>query len=68
MTAPGSSCRSQSKTAGRKYAHKGTISRSCAHHAPLRAEFDRAIGDVIDSGAFAGGPFVEKLSGFLRLQ
>ncbi len=31
-----------------------------AHHAPLRAEFDRAIGDVIDSGAFAGGPFVEK--------
>jgi dTDP-4-amino-4,6-dideoxygalactose transaminase len=31
-----------------------------AHHAPLRDEFDRAIGAVIDSGAFAGGPFVEK--------
>jgi dTDP-4-amino-4,6-dideoxygalactose transaminase len=31
-----------------------------AHHAPLRDEFDRAIGEVIDSGAFAGGPFVEK--------
>jgi dTDP-4-amino-4,6-dideoxygalactose transaminase len=31
-----------------------------AHHAPLRAEFDQAIGDVIDSSAFAGGPFVEK--------
>ena len=31
-----------------------------AHHAPLRAKFDRAIGEVIDSGAFAGGPFVEK--------
>ncbi|MFL6514837.1 MAG: DegT/DnrJ/EryC1/StrS family aminotransferase [Chthoniobacterales bacterium] len=31
-----------------------------AHHAPLREEFDRAIGEVIDSGAFAGGPFVEK--------
>ena len=31
-----------------------------AHHAPLRAEFDRAIAEVIDSGAFAGGPFVEK--------
>jgi dTDP-4-amino-4,6-dideoxygalactose transaminase len=31
-----------------------------AHHAPLRQEFDRAIGEVIDSGAFAGGPFVEK--------
>ena len=30
------------------------------HHAPLRAEFDRAISEVIDSGAFAGGPFVEK--------
>jgi len=30
------------------------------HHAALRDEFDRAIGDVIDSGAFAGGPFVEK--------
>ena len=29
-----------------------------AHHAPLRAEFDQAIGEVIDSGAFAGGPFV----------
>ena len=29
-----------------------------AHHAPLRAEFDAAIGEVIDSGAFAGGPFV----------
>lgn len=31
-----------------------------AHHAPLREEFDRAIGEVIDTGAFAGGPFVEK--------
>jgi dTDP-4-amino-4,6-dideoxygalactose transaminase len=31
-----------------------------AHHAPLRAEFDRVICEVIDSGAFAGGPFVEK--------
>src|SRR5436305_933914 len=31
-----------------------------AHHAPLRAEFDRVIGAVIDSGAFAGGPFVEQ--------
>ena len=31
-----------------------------AHHAPLREEFDRAIAEVIDSGAFAGGPFVEK--------
>jgi len=29
-----------------------------AHHAPLRAEFDRAIGEVIDSNAFAGGPVV----------
>lgn len=29
-----------------------------AHHAPLRSEFDRAIREVIDSGAFAGGPFV----------
>jgi dTDP-4-amino-4,6-dideoxygalactose transaminase len=31
-----------------------------AHHAALRGEFDRAIGEVIDSSAFAGGPFVEK--------
>jgi len=31
-----------------------------AHHAPIRAELDRAIQEVIDSGAFAGGPFVEK--------
>jgi dTDP-4-amino-4,6-dideoxygalactose transaminase len=29
-----------------------------AQHAPLRAEFDRAIASVIDQGAFAGGPFV----------
>ena len=29
-----------------------------AQHAPLRAEIDRAIAEVIDSGAFAGGPFV----------
>ncbi len=29
-----------------------------AHHAPHRAEFDQAIGEVIDSGAFAGGPVV----------
>src|SRR5580704_17420735 len=29
-----------------------------AHHAPLRSEFDRVIGEVIDSAAFAGGPFV----------
>ena len=31
-----------------------------AQHAPLRDEFNRAIGEVIESGAFAGGPFVEK--------
>jgi len=31
-----------------------------AHHSPIRAELDRAIAEVIDSGAFAGGPFVEK--------
>jgi dTDP-4-amino-4,6-dideoxygalactose transaminase len=31
-----------------------------AHHAPLREEFERVIGEVIDSGAFAGGVFVEK--------
>jgi dTDP-4-amino-4,6-dideoxygalactose transaminase len=29
-----------------------------AHHAPLRAEFDAAIAEVIDSAAFAGGPVV----------
>ncbi|MGZ4966186.1 MAG: DegT/DnrJ/EryC1/StrS family aminotransferase [Chthoniobacterales bacterium] len=29
-----------------------------AQHLPLRKEFDHAIGEVIDSGAFAGGPFV----------
>jgi len=29
-----------------------------AHHAPLRGAIDRAIGEVIDSGAFAGGPVV----------
>jgi dTDP-4-amino-4,6-dideoxygalactose transaminase len=29
-----------------------------AHHAPLRSEIDAAIGKVIDSCAFAGGPFV----------
>ena len=29
-----------------------------AHHAPLRAEIDWAIAQVIDAGAFAGGPFV----------
>jgi dTDP-4-amino-4,6-dideoxygalactose transaminase len=31
-----------------------------SHHAPLREEFDRAIAEVIDLGAFAGGPFVER--------
>jgi dTDP-4-amino-4,6-dideoxygalactose transaminase len=31
-----------------------------SHHAALRNELDRAIKEVIDSGAFAGGPFVEK--------
>jgi len=31
-----------------------------AHHASLRGEFERVIGEVIDSAAFAGGPFVEK--------
>jgi dTDP-4-amino-4,6-dideoxygalactose transaminase len=29
-----------------------------AHHATLRTEIDAAIGEVIDRGAFAGGPFV----------
>ena len=31
-----------------------------SHHAALRTELDRAIKEVIDSSAFAGGPFVEK--------
>jgi dTDP-4-amino-4,6-dideoxygalactose transaminase len=31
-----------------------------AHHAPLIDKFDRAIGQVIESSAFAGGPFVER--------
>lgn len=31
-----------------------------AHHAPMRDELERAIKEVIDSAAFAGGPFVEK--------
>src|ERR1700726_796004 len=31
-----------------------------SHHAALRTELDRAIKEEIDSGAFAGGPFVEK--------
>jgi dTDP-4-amino-4,6-dideoxygalactose transaminase len=30
------------------------------HHEPLRAEFNAAIQEVIDTNAFAGGPFVEK--------
>jgi dTDP-4-amino-4,6-dideoxygalactose transaminase len=30
-----------------------------AHHAPLIDKFDRAIREVIESSAFAGGPFVE---------
>src|SRR6266702_2824621 len=31
-----------------------------AHHAPLIDEFDGAIREVIESSAFAGGPFVER--------
>src|SRR5688572_19693285 len=31
-----------------------------SHHAPLRQEIDAAIGRVIDSCAFAGGPFVNE--------
>lgn len=31
-----------------------------AHHAAIRGEIDSAIREVIDSGAFAGGPFVER--------
>ena len=31
-----------------------------AHHAPLIEKFDRAIREVIENSAFAGGPFVEK--------
>lgn len=31
-----------------------------AQNAPLRREFSAAIEEVIDTGAFAGGPFVEK--------
>jgi len=31
-----------------------------AHHAPIREQLDAAIRDVIDAGAFAGGPFVAK--------
>src|SRR2546430_10230604 len=31
-----------------------------AHHAPLLEKFNRAIREVIESNAFAGGPFVER--------
>jgi dTDP-4-amino-4,6-dideoxygalactose transaminase len=31
-----------------------------AHHAPLIEEFDRAVREVIENSAFAGGPFVER--------
>jgi dTDP-4-amino-4,6-dideoxygalactose transaminase len=31
-----------------------------AHHDPIREELDRAIGEVIDANAFAGGPYVAK--------
>jgi dTDP-4-amino-4,6-dideoxygalactose transaminase len=31
-----------------------------AHHAPMIDEFDDAIREVIESSAFAGGPFVER--------
>src|SRR6266850_4798059 len=31
-----------------------------AHHAPLIEKFDRAIREVIESSAFAGGPFVQR--------
>ena len=31
-----------------------------SHHAPLRSEFNGAIQEVIDEGAFAGGPFVAR--------
>ena len=31
-----------------------------AHHAPHRAEFDAGIKEVIDTGAFAGGPIVKR--------
>src|SRR6476660_2894925 len=34
-----------------------------AHHAALIDKFDRAIRQVIESSAFAGGPFVEKFEG-----
>jgi dTDP-4-amino-4,6-dideoxygalactose transaminase len=30
------------------------------HHAAIRTELDHAIKEVLDSNAFAGGPFVEK--------
>ncbi len=34
-----------------------------AHHAPMLEKFERAIRDVVESSAFAGGPFVEKFEG-----
>lgn len=43
-----------------------------AHHAPHRSEFDDAIAQVIESNAFAGGPFVasfeEKFAAFCDCQ
>lgn len=42
-----------------KYMHVPFINLRAAHD-PLRAEFITAIEEVIDSSAFAGGPFVAK--------
>ena len=43
-----------------------------AHHAPLRSEINAAIDEVIDCGAFAGGPYVtgfeERFAAYCRCQ
>ena len=41
-----------------KDADESTVSRLKSHHAPLLDEINAAIQEVIESGAFAGGPFV----------
>src|SRR5207253_9130279 len=59
-TAAGSLGTARTGDAGIKMHIKVPLLDLSSHHAPLREEFDRAIREVIDSNAFAGGPFVEK--------
>src|SRR5260370_37056623 len=59
----GCETRSRGENCSREYKMKVPVLDLKSHHAPMLNEINGAIREVVESSAFAGGPFVERFEG-----